>query len=54
MTDTATNDPHVLSIDHVDLVRTGRNLLDDVSLTVRRGEHWVLLGANGAGNPTSS
>ncbi|WP_435594920.1 ABC transporter ATP-binding protein [Tsukamurella tyrosinosolvens] len=52
MTDTATNDPHVLSIDHVDLVRTGRNLLEDVSLTVRRGEHWVLLGANGAGKST--
>lgn len=52
MTDSATNDPHVLSIDHVGLVRTGRNLLDDVSLTVRRGEHWVLLGANGAGKST--
>ncbi|WP_019200980.1 ABC transporter ATP-binding protein [Tsukamurella sp. 1534] len=47
-----TDTPHVLSIDHVDLVRNGRALLDDVSLTVRRGEHWVLLGANGAGKST--
>ncbi|ADG77276.1 ABC transporter related protein OS=Tsukamurella paurometabola (strain ATCC 8368 / DSM / CCUG 35730 / CIP 100753 / JCM 10117 / KCTC 9821 / NBRC 16120 / NCIMB 702349 / NCTC 13040) OX=521096 GN=Tpau_0639 PE=4 SV=1 [Tsukamurella paurometabola] len=49
---TTIDDPHVLSIDHVDLVRNGRKLLDDVSLHVRRGEHWVLLGANGAGKST--
>ncbi len=33
----------------VDLVRDGNAILRDVSLTVRAGEHWALLGANGAG-----
>jgi iron complex transport system ATP-binding protein len=46
------DNPYVLSIDQVDLVRNGRKLLDGVALTVQRGEHWVLLGANGAGKST--
>ncbi|EIV91188.1 ATP-binding cassette domain-containing protein [Frankia sp. QA3] len=33
----------------VALVREDRELLADVDLTVRPGEHWALLGANGAG-----
>jgi iron complex transport system ATP-binding protein len=44
--------PTVLQADGVRFVRDGRALLDDVSLTVREGEHWALLGANGAGKST--
>ena len=31
------------------LVRNARRVLEDVSWTIRPGEHWVLAGANGAG-----
>jgi iron complex transport system ATP-binding protein len=39
----------VLRVHDVRLVRDRRALLDGVSLTVHEGEHWALLGANGAG-----
>jgi len=42
----------VLRADAIDLVRGDRALLDQVSFTVRAGEHWALLGANGAGKST--
>lgn len=32
--------------------REGRRILDGVSLTVRRDEHWLVLGANGSGKTT--
>ena len=47
-----TVDAPVLRMAAVDLVRNGNLLLDSVSLTVREGEHWALLGANGAGKST--
>ncbi len=42
----------VLRAEDVDLVRGERTLLDQVSVTVRAGEHWALLGPNGAGKST--
>ncbi|MFJ3666517.1 ABC transporter ATP-binding protein [Streptomyces sp. NPDC090106] len=42
----------VLRAEDVHVVRDGRPLLQEVSLTVRAGEHWALLGANGAGKST--
>ncbi|KUL39378.1 ABC transporter ATP-binding protein [Streptomyces sp. NRRL F-4489] len=39
----------VLHAREVDLVRDGVAILQEISLTVRPGEHWALLGANGAG-----
>ncbi|MCF1596192.1 ABC transporter ATP-binding protein [Streptomyces muensis] len=42
----------VLRAEHVHVVREGRPILQEVSLTVRAGEHWALLGANGAGKST--
>ncbi|GHF61247.1 ABC transporter ATP-binding protein [Streptomyces griseosporeus] len=42
----------VLRARQVRVVRDGRPVLQDVSLTVRAGEHWALLGANGAGKST--
>ncbi|MEV8019402.1 ATP-binding cassette domain-containing protein [Streptomyces sp. NPDC086554] len=42
----------VLHADTVTVVRDGRPILEEVTLTVRPGEHWALLGANGAGKST--
>ena len=42
----------VLEFRGVRFVRQGRVLLDDVSFTVRSGEHWALIGPNGAGKST--
>lgn len=39
----------VLSLEGVGLTRDGRELLDDVDWEVRRGDCWVVLGANGSG-----
>ncbi|MFF9002518.1 ABC transporter ATP-binding protein [Streptomyces achromogenes] len=42
----------VLRAEDVHVARDGRPLLQEVSLTVRAGEHWALLGPNGAGKST--
>ncbi|WP_082563945.1 MULTISPECIES: ABC transporter ATP-binding protein [unclassified Nocardioides] len=48
----ASNAGHALELRDVAFTRGGRTLLDDISLTVRRGEHWALIGPNGAGKTT--
>src|SRR5690606_27666144 len=39
----------VLSLEGVDLVRSSRLILADIDITIRAGEHWALIGPNGAG-----
>ena len=41
-----------LSMTEVDLVRSGKNLLEQVSWSVQDSERWVVLGPNGAGKST--
>jgi len=42
----------IFDLSHISLTRKGARILDDVSLTVRAGEHWALLGPNGCGKTT--
>lgn len=44
--------PDVLQLDSVDFVRNGNPILTGIDVTVRAGEHWALIGANGAGKST--
>ncbi|ANE47855.1 molybdenum ABC transporter ATP-binding protein [Paenibacillus swuensis] len=39
----------MIDLNHVSLRREETQILDDVTLTVRKDEHWVLLGRNGSG-----
>ena len=41
--------PPILSVSNLTIRRGETRILDDLSWTVRRGEHWVILGANGSG-----
>jgi iron complex transport system ATP-binding protein len=40
---------NILSVDGLRIVRDGTVILHDVNWRVQRGEHWVILGANGSG-----
>lgn len=42
----------VLALDRIVVVRSGRRILDDVTLHVEPGTHWLVLGANGSGKTT--
>lgn len=42
----------VLALRSVTFVRDQRAILDDVDWTVTRGQHWLVLGANGSGKTT--
>ena len=39
----------ILSANGLRIERGGTVILNDVNCLVRRGEHWVILGANGSG-----
>jgi ABC-type molybdenum transport system ATPase subunit/photorepair protein PhrA len=39
----------ILEISNLRIERSGVKILTDVSWRVERGQHWVILGANGSG-----
>ena len=39
----------LLRLKHVDFMRGGNQILDDISFQTKEGENWVILGPNGAG-----
>nr|WP_299248068.1 ATP-binding cassette domain-containing protein [uncultured Cytophaga sp.] len=39
-------------MNHANIAFGDKKILDDISWTVKRGEHWALLGANGSGKST--
>jgi iron complex transport system ATP-binding protein len=41
--------PPVLEVTHLAITRDGTEILRDVSWRIGRGQHWVMLGANGSG-----
>lgn len=52
---TDTNFSHfdvAVEMNHVKIAFGDKKILDDISWTVKRGEHWALLGANGSGKST--
>lgn len=42
----------MISLQHLSLRREESLILDDVSLTMKQGENWVILGRNGSGKTT--
>jgi len=42
----------LVTLEHVDVKLAGAPVLHDIDLTVRRGEHWGVVGANGSGKST--
>ena len=49
MTSEAAGAEPVLELSHATVIKGGRPVLDDLTLTIRRGEHTAILGPNGAG-----
>lgn len=47
-----TDRPLPLELDRIVVERSGRRILDRITLRVHLGEHWLVLGANGSGKTT--
>src|SRR4051812_31924746 len=41
--------PPVLRLSQIRTQRAGTVIIEDVSWTIQKGEHWIVLGANGSG-----
>jgi len=44
-------DDKIIDFKNVTVVRSGTRILDSVDLSIGHGEHTVILGPNGSGNP---
>ena len=42
----------MISLQHLSLVRGSRQILDDVSIEMKPGQNWAILGRNGSGKTT--
>jgi len=42
----------MISLQHLSLIRGNRHILNDVSIEMKPGENWVILGRNGSGKTT--
>lgn len=42
----------MISLQHLSLIRGDRHILNDVSIEMKPGENWVILGRNGSGKTT--
>ena len=41
--------PNILTVTSLGITRDGTRILQDITWSVRKSEHWVILGANGSG-----
>ena len=39
----------IVRLDHITFIRNGKVILNDISLCIDHGQHWVIIGQNGSG-----